>query len=201
MKAGRILSIGFLSLLAFACDQGTQPAPASQGQVDGRRISPAVNALTKTAALQAGYGMSREAAVEGDSADAFDSALVDAFQKIGICQNFIDMVTEVIHAGSENAQQTLLASPRFQRVVSCFETEAQSLQGTEDINLIFGVFDKCFCEGSGSVFGAIAAYAWKNYSAPQLNGYTAPKLGTYKSPDLPGYQAPSLPGYKAPSIP
>lgn len=199
MKAGHILSAGLLSVWVFGCNQATEPA---QRQVDGRTIAPAVNALSKVAAVHAGYGMSREVAND-PSVNPFDSAVAQSLQQIGVCDNFVQLIQEILNAGSTANEQTLMNSPRFQKVVTCFESEANNLTGTEAPEALLPIFDKCFCDGSGTVFGAIAAYAFGKYQAPHFNGYSAPiSARGYSSPSVaPGYSSPSAaPGYSAPSL-
>src|SRR6185369_6537418 len=70
MKSVRILSVGILSVWIWGCNQTTEPASHQAGT---RNVAPAVNALTKVAALKAGYGMSREAA--DSSFDFFDESI------------------------------------------------------------------------------------------------------------------------------
>lgn len=198
MKAGHILSAGLVSILVFGCNQATEPSPRA---VDGRAIAPAVNALTKAAAVKSGYGISREAAA-GD-VDPFSEDVARMLTDIGICDNFIQLVREVANS-VDTTGGNLMNSPRFQKVLACFEKETPNLmnQSTEDPYAILPIFDKCFCDGSGTVFGAIRAYAFARYSAPQLNGYSAPATRGYGSPSAaPGYSAPSAaPGYSAPSL-
>lgn len=198
MKPGKILSLGLLSAMLVACNSGTESTPATE--VDGRTIAPAVNALTKAAALQAGFQMSREA-VADKPVNPFDTTVAKSLGQIGVCQNFIDLINELA-ATAPTQGQTLMKSERFMKVVSCFETEAQGLSDGSDIDAVFALFDKCFCDGSGgSVFGAIAGYAWTaKYKAPQLSAYKAPATGNYKSPSLGNYKSPSLGNYKSPGL-
>ncbi len=199
MRAGHILSAGLVSILAFGCNQSTEPSPRA---VDGRAIAPTVNALTKVAAVHAGYGISREAA-QGD-VNPFGEEAAKMLAVIGICDNFIQLVRQVANPADNDAEETLMSSPRFQKVLSCFEEEAPKLANASpsDPNAILPIFDKCFCDGSGTVFGAIRAYAFSKYSEPQFNGYSAPSTKGYGTPTTaPGYSAPSAaPGYSAPSL-
>jgi hypothetical protein len=202
MKAGKILSIGLLSAFVFGCDQATEPATRSQ--VDGHKVGAAVNALTKSAAVQAGYGISR--ATADDGVNPFDTSIVSALQQIGVCDNFIQLMNEIITAGPNG--QSLMEQPRFMKVVTCFEAEAKNLAVTDTSaeispDIIFPIFDKCFCDGSGSVFGAIRAYAFSKYSAPTFTGYSAPSAARgYSAPAVaPGYGTPAAaPGYSAPGL-
>ena len=195
MKSVRILSVGILSVWIWGCNQTTEPASHQAGT---RNVAPAVNALTKVAALKAGYGMSREAA--DSSFDFFDESIAQQLEKMGVCENFVQLFREFSQADS-NSGQSLMNSPRLMNVVTCFENEAANLEGSEDPNKIFPIFDKCFCGGSGSVFGAL--FQVSGYSAPQFNGYSAPVTAKgYSAPvTAPGYSAPTVaPGYSAPTL-
>jgi len=196
MKAVRILSVGLLSAWIWGCNQTTEPASHQSGSVN---VAPAVNALSKVAALKAGYGITREAASDPE-VNPFDSAMAQSLAQLGVCDNFVQLINEIIHADSA-AEQTLMNSPRFMNVISCFETEAKNLTSSEDPNVILPIFDKCFCNGSGSVFGAL--FNVSKYSAPQFNGYSSPVPAKgYGSPTVvPGYSAPApAPGYSSPSL-
>lgn len=196
MKAVRILSVGLLSAWIWGCNQSTEPAPRQAGTVN---VAPAVNALSKAAALKAGYGMSREAVDSGF--DPFNAQIAQSLEQLGVCDNFVQLINEIINAGSDSSEQTLMNSPRFRNVVSCFESEAANLAANTSPDQLFPIFDKCFCNGSGTVFGAL--FAMSRYSAPQFNGYSAPVAARgYTSPSVaPGYNSPSpAPGYSAPNL-
>ena len=201
MQSGQILSVGLLSVLMFGCEEATRP---EQSREPGRYMVPAVNAVSKSAALKAGFGMSREVA---DTSTDFSAMFKnEQFQQqmrdIGICENFIQLVVEL---GTTKAGQSM-ESPRFEKVVTCLVNETKTLGSAaseKSGEAWFPLFDKCLCDGSGTVFGAIRAYAVAGYSAPRFNGYSAPVAAPgYSSPSVaPGYGSPSpAPGYSAPSL-
>jgi len=200
MKAGKLLSIGLLSAALFGCEQASEPATSSQ--VDGHKVGSAVNALSKTAARQAGYAMSYESADSSSGGfDQFsDPAFQDQLRSIGICENFIQLVSEFSTANQGTGQPTY--SSRLLKVVQCLEDETKNMSEETSGDALFPVLDKCFCDGSGTVFGAIRAYTFAKYGAPQFNGYSAPATKGYGSPSAaPGYSAPAAaPGYSAPSL-
>lgn len=196
MKPGKILSFGIMAAMLVACDSATT-TPA--GQADGNKIGPAVNAVAKVGALQAGYGISREAAADsGFDFKAFDNQeFQNQLREIGICENFIDLIGEL--ANLSPTQNT--TPPKLAKVISCMTTESQNLAENADGEALFPVLDKCFCDGSGTVFGAIAAYAWNGkYKSPQLTTYKAPATGSFKTPNTGTYKSPTLQGYKSPSL-
>jgi hypothetical protein len=198
MNPGKILSLGLLSAFLWACNSSTEPAPPRSG-VDGRQIAPAINALSKVGAYHAGMGMSREVAAADSGFNPFSEEVTKALKDVGVCDNFIQLINELAQSKGD---QSIMESPRFTKVISCFETEGQGLNEQSSVQDMLGIFDKCFCDGSGSVFGAIRAYAFSGYSAPQFNVYSAPVTAPgYGAPSpASGYSAPSLPGYSAPSL-
>jgi hypothetical protein len=196
MKAVRILSVGLLSAWIWGCNQSTEPAPRQSGTVN---VAPAVNALSKAAALKAGYGMSRVSA--DTSFNPFSADMAQSLEQLGVCDNFVQLINELVNAGSDSSEQTLMSSARFQNVVSCFESEAANIAANASTDEIFPIFDKCFCNGSGTVFGAL--FRVSGYSAPHFNGYSAPVAAHgYSSPSVaPGYSSPApAPGYSSPSL-
>src|SRR4051812_2259174 len=105
MKAIRILTTGLLSVWIWGCNQTTEPASHQSGTVN---VAPAVNALSKVAALKAGYGISREAATD-PNVNPFDSAMAQSLEQLGVCDNFVQLINEIINADS-TAEKTLLNS-------------------------------------------------------------------------------------------
>ncbi len=191
MKTGKLLSIAILSIMVWGCNSSIESGAAKP---DAAKVGFAVNTVAKTSALQAGYGISREVVADtgGIDTELFASEEFQAQMKaIGICDNFIELIGEL---GSKTNQ-----SPRLEKVVSCLVDETEGLGKDVSGDAFFPIFDKCFCDGSGAVFGAILAYSW-DYRAPALISFKAPVVGTYKAPVLPGYKSPSIPGYKAPSL-
>lgn len=195
MKASTLLSVSFATALFWSCTPSTEP---ESRPVDGARIGQAVNALSKAGAVRAGYSVAREAAdTSSDVTDLFASEQIQQqMRAIGICENFIQLVAEF---GNGTAVDSNGFSPRFAKVVQCLEDKVMNMSYADaSPESIYPVFDQCFCDGSGSVFAAIRAYAWNGYHAPALNEYSAPNSGTYRTPAVPDYHAPALPDYKSP---
>lgn len=200
MKAGKLLSLGLLSAAMFvACDTGSQPAPAGDSATR-RQVTPMVNALTKAAAVQAGYGMSREAAADDQGFDFFNEQMAKQLEAAGVCSNFIDLLKEITQSSQQDSAFNWMTSSRFMDIVSCMESNASGLGENANPDAVMSVIDQCICAGSGTLFGALG-YAWTGkYKSPELNTYKAPSEASYKSPSDGSYKSPNLPSYKSPSL-
>lgn len=199
MKPGKLLSLGLLSAMLAACNSGTDTPKG--GNVDGRTIAPAINALTKAAATQAGLEMSR---VGDEDFNPFDEKMVAAMKEVGICEGFILLAEEIFQSMESDTSFNFATSPRFAEMVECIAGEVQSFTPGKapSPDAVMGLIDKCLCgSGGGTVFGAIAAYNWSaKYKVPSLSVYKSPSTGNYKSPSLGNYKSPSLGNYKSPAL-
>lgn len=197
MNAGKLLSAGLLSTLLVACESGNQPAV---GQAEREKVVPVINALTKSAAMQAGYGISREVVGEEPDFDIFNDEMTKQMKEAGICENFIELAKEISQSMRTDFQFNWMTSPRFLNIVSCLESNAESFGEGTNPDAVMGVIDQCICAGSGTLFGAVG-FGWNGkYKSPQINQYKAPNVGTYRSPDVGGYKSPTIPGYKGPAL-
>lgn len=197
MKPGKILSLGLLSAMLAACNSSTETA---KGDAEREKVIPVVNALTKAAALQAGYGISREVVGNEKDMDFFNEEMTKELQALGICDNFIELAKEITQSVLRDKKFNWMTSSRFMDIVSCMESNAGGLGEGAGPDAAMAVIDQCICGGSGTLFGSLG-YSWSGqYKSPQLNVYKAPNIGTYKSPDVGSYKSPTVPGYKSPAL-
>jgi hypothetical protein len=206
MQTTRILSLGLLAAMMFGCEQASAPATPPQSR---QQAVPTINALTKIAALSAGYQMSREAVLpdelEEDEGNPFDPEKMGDLSSIGLCPNFVLLVQEMIQGISANPQSLEpIFTPRLKKVVMCLENKAQAFSSQPSDAVIFGIISDCFCDGSGSLFLGIDNFAFNAYAPPGVpggKGYAAPVAATpYAAPTSTGYSAPAISGYAAPSL-
>jgi hypothetical protein len=201
MQLIRTLSIGFLATMLWNCNSSTQPDTAS---MPDPKISQTVNALTKIAAVQAGYVPLGQSRVTQDEMP-FDVRALAELKNAGLCQGFIDLFQEI--ATNQQSMATGVIPPRLQQVVTCFSQKADLFtDSTAFATNFLSIVEDCFCNGTGSIFadfnftlgkygpptqgvqyGAPAITAVP-YSAPTVTGssYSAPNstAETYSAPDL-----------------
>lgn len=209
MQIIKILSIGLVGLVGAAalagCDQATQPETRAGNE---KQITPAINALTKMAALQAGYQITREAALpDEEENDPFESMFsaqtLDAMRNAGLCQGFISLLEEISRIDKDTSE-SLVASSHLMQVGQCLVDKIPSLTNTQDPKAVLGAVEDCFCGGTGTLFAGFSLMSLNAYAPPVTARTYNPPTSTgspYGPPAVvPGYSAPSIPGYKAPSL-
>ncbi len=190
MQLIRTLSIGFLATILWNCNSSTQPDNTSNPDP---KISQTVNALTKIAAVNAGYVPLGQSMV-ADTDMPFDVKALSELKNAGLCQGFIDLFQEI--SANQQSMATGVIPPRLQQVVTCFSQKADLFtDSTAFESNFFSMVEECFCNGTGSLFGNF------NY---KLAKYGPPTQGiTYGAPAITGapYSAPTVTGssYSAPA--
>jgi hypothetical protein len=205
MQIIKLLSIGLLSAAMFGCEQANEPAATSRNR---QQAVPTINALTKFAALNAGYQISREVVADTGHGGPFDADALGELGNIGLCPNFVLLVQEMVQGlqniNPMNPNVVPIYTPRLKKVVACVESKSEGMTAAPSEALVFSILSDCFCDGSGSLFFGIDAFTLNVYSAPGIpggQGYRSPVTATpYAAPTTTGYSAPSIPGYSAPSL-
>jgi hypothetical protein len=197
MKLANTLALCLTASMLWNCNEGTRPE-------SDERVPATVNHVTKHAALSAGYQISSETAQSraGDK-EIFSEEVVEALQNAGLCSDFVLLIKELVDLSAPNADSGK-GSPQLQKVVKCLTDESKSMAPGAEIapEAFFGLADKCFCGGTGTLF--LRNFTVARYSAPTIvGGYTAPTLSPspYAAPTVPGYSAPSSPGGQGYSAP
>jgi hypothetical protein len=199
MQLVKTLSFGLLATLLWNCNDATEPEAISVKDV---RVPATINALVKTAAVNAGL-----VAIEPPTNEEtlpFSTSALATLKSAGLCQGFIDLFEEI--SSTDQNFESGSFTPRLQEVVTCFTKKIIEDSTLVETNFM-SVVDECFCKGTGTLFGSFA-FNLAKYAPPEIGGgYSRPVTSPapYSAPVSTGapYSAPSTPageGYSAPGL-
>ncbi len=210
MQPLKNLALILATTLFWNCEQPVQPTAKSPNE---SKIVPAVNSMTAYAARKTGIAVTAPAvSVAPVTTDnPFTADALKEMKDAGLCDNFVQLIGELSQSSTQNSSG-FMSSPRFQKVMTCLENDVSAwanAQTTPDDQMIMNEVDKCFCDGTGSLFSGLRALTLNSYSAPSSpggHGYSAPQPSStsYSAPSSPApstYASPTTaPGYSAPSL-